>query len=85
MAQYPVPITEGQNGVPLRFSRPVMALIATGIAAISIGLSAVPASADQVRQHEYWLKTLHITSAWTGSKGSGVTVAVLATGSAPAR
>jgi hypothetical protein len=60
-----------------------MALIATGIAAISIGLSAVPASADQVRQHEYWLKTLHITSAWTGSKGSGVTVAVLSDGVGP--
>jgi hypothetical protein len=35
--------------VPLRFPRPVMALIATGAAAVSICLSAMPASADQFR------------------------------------
>ncbi|MGO8956567.1 MAG: S8 family serine peptidase [Streptosporangiaceae bacterium] len=60
--------------------RAAMSLIATGIAAVSIGLAALPASADQIRQSEYWLKTLHVTSAWTGSKGSGVTVAVLSDG-----
>ncbi len=80
MAQYAVPITEGKNAVPLRSPRPVMALVATGIAAISLGMSAVAASADQVRQSEYWLGTLHVTSAWTVSKGSGITVAVLSDG-----
>ncbi len=80
MAQYAVPTTEGKDGVPLRFPRPVMALIATGIAAVSIGLTAVPASADQVRHSEYWLRTLSVTGAWTGSKGSGITVAVLSDG-----
>jgi hypothetical protein len=71
---------EGKDGVPLRFPRPVMALIATGMAAISLGLSAVPASADQVRQQEWWLRSLGVTAAWTTSQGSGVTVAVLSDG-----
>ncbi len=62
-----------------------MALIATGIAVVSIGLRAVPASADQVRHHEYWLTTQHVTSAWAGSKGSGVTVAVLSNGVSPSQ
>ena len=83
MAALTAPTTEGNDGVPLRFPRPVMALIATGIAAVSIGLPALPASADQVRQSEYWLRTLGITSAWTASKGSGVTVAVLSDGVSP--
>jgi len=69
-----------QEGVPLRFPRPVMALIATGTAAISIGLSAMPAFADQVRHQEWWLSSLHITAAWGASQGSGVTVAVLSDG-----
>jgi hypothetical protein len=71
---------EGKDGVPLRFPRPVMALIATGTAAISIGLSAVPASADQVRHQEWWLSSLRVTSAWAASQGAGVTVAVLSDG-----
>jgi subtilisin family serine protease len=66
--------------VPLRFPRPVLALIATGAAAISIGLSTVPASADQVRHEEWWLGSLGVTGAWTASQGSGVTVAVLSDG-----
>ena len=71
---------EGKDGVPLRFPRPVMALIATGTAAISIGLSAMPASADQVRHEEWWLSSLGITPTWAASQGSGVTVAVLSDG-----
>src|SRR5580704_5553631 len=71
---------EGKDGVPLRLPRPVMALIATGAAAISIGLATVPASADQVRHQEWWLSSLGITSAWSASQGSGVTVAVLSDG-----
>jgi hypothetical protein len=57
-----------------------MALIATGTAAICLGLSAMPASADQVRNQEWWLNSLRITAAWTASQGAGVTVAVLSDG-----
>jgi hypothetical protein len=57
-----------------------MALIATGTAAISIVLAAVPAAADQVRQREWWLTSLSVTSAWSASQGAGVTVAVLSDG-----
>ena len=71
---------EGKDGVPLRFPRPVMALIATGTAAISIVLAAMPASADQVRPKEWWLTSLGVTGAWSASQGSGVTVAVLSDG-----
>jgi hypothetical protein len=71
---------EGKDGVPLRFPRPVMALIATGMAATSIGLCAMPASADQVRTGEWWLSSLGINAAWAASQGSGVTVAVLSDG-----
>ena len=57
-----------------------MALIAAGAAAISLGLIAVPASADQVRHQEWWLSSLGVTSAWSASQGAGVTVAVLSDG-----
>jgi subtilisin family serine protease len=57
-----------------------MALIATGTAAICLGLSAMPASADQVRNQEWWLSSLRVTSAWAASQGAGVTVAVLSDG-----
>src|SRR5215469_10268234 len=80
MAQCPVPITEGKDGVPLRFPRAAMALIAAGTAAASIGLAAVPASADQVRHREWWQSSLGFTGAWAASQGAGVTVAVLSDG-----
>ena len=66
--------------MPLRFPRPVMALIATGAAAVSLGLSALPASADQVRHSEWWLSSLGVTGAWAASQGDGVTIAVLSDG-----
>lgn len=71
---------EGKDGVPLRFPRPVLALIATGTAAISIVMAAMPASADQVRPKEWWLSSLGVSGAWSASQGSGVTVAVLSDG-----
>ncbi len=71
---------EGQEGVPLRSPRPVMALIATGIAASTFALATVPASASGVRGSEWWLSTLKVRQAWTTSKGAGVTVAVLSDG-----
>jgi len=64
----------------LRFPRPVTALVAIGTAAVAIGLSAVPASADQVRGEEWWLSSLSVTDAWVASQGYGVTVAVLSDG-----
>jgi hypothetical protein len=66
--------------VPLRFPRPAVALIAAGTAVISIGLGALPASADQARHSEWWLTKLGVTASWASSQGSGVTVAVLSDG-----
>jgi Subtilase family len=66
--------------VPLRFLRPVTALVTAGTAAVAIGLSAVPASADQVQSGEWWLGSLSVTEAWAASQGAGVTVAVLSDG-----
>jgi subtilisin family serine protease len=67
--------------VPLRFSRPALALIATGTAAATIGLAGMPAAhADQIRHREWWLRKLGVTAAWPTSQGSGVTVAVLSDG-----
>ena len=74
------PRTEGKDGVPLRFPRPVTALLAMGLACASIALCCAPALADQVRQGEWWLAKLGITEAWQASRGSGVTVAVLSDG-----
>jgi len=55
-------------------------LVAAGTAAVTIGLSAAPASADQVRSAEWWLSASGITSVWPASQGAGVTVAVLSDG-----
>ena len=66
--------------MPLRFPRPVTALVATGTAVIAIGLSAMPASADQIRGAEWWLGSLSVTNIWPASQGAGVTVAVLSDG-----
>jgi len=40
----------------------------------------LPAHADSRRQAEWWLSKLHVTQAWRGGQGAGVTVAVLADG-----
>jgi hypothetical protein len=66
--------------VLLRYPRPLTVLVAAGTAAITIGLCAAPASADQVRSAEWWLGSLNITSVWPASQGAGVTVAVLSDG-----
>ena len=42
--------------------------------------AALPAHADSRRQAEWWLSKLHVTQAWRGGQGAGVTVAVLADG-----
>jgi hypothetical protein len=57
-----------------------MAGAAIVLASASIVLGSVPALADGVRQQEWWLGKLGVTSAWQTSRGSGVTVAVLGDG-----
>ena len=63
--------------MPLRFPRPVIPVIAAGLAAVWVAASSAPALADQVRQQEFWLSQLSVSQAWQATQGSGVTVAVL--------
>jgi hypothetical protein len=58
---------------------------AIGLAAACVALSSAPTLADQVRHQEWWLHALHVTQAWRTTEGSGVTVAVLDTGTDPAQ
>ena len=55
-----------------------------GLAAIAglafIAAASSPALADQARQNEWWLRTLHVTNAWHTTRGAGVSIAVLDTG-----
>jgi len=61
-----------------------MALIATGTAAVTIGVAGMPAAhAAQIRQREWWLRSLGVTGAQATSQGAGVTVAVLSDGVQP--
>ena len=53
---------------------------AIGLVAAWAALGAVPASADPVRQGEWWLGELHVTQAQQISQGEGVTIALLDTG-----
>ncbi len=66
--------------MPLRSSRAVVALIATGIAASTIAMTMAPATGASVRDSEWWLSGLGVRQAWTTTRGSGVTVAVLSDG-----
>ena len=66
--------------MPLRFPRPVIPVIAAGLAAVWVAASSAPALADQVRQQEFWLSQLSVSQAWQATQGSGVTVAVLSDG-----
>jgi hypothetical protein len=69
--------------VPLRNSRPLKALIATGIAVSTIPLISLPAGASGVRSAEWYLSGLGVRQAWTATRGSGVVVAVLSDGVNP--
>jgi Subtilase family len=72
--------TEGKDGVSLRVPRPVIMTAAIGLVVAWAALGSVPASADQVRQGEWWLGALHVTQAQQISQGEGVTIALLDTG-----
>ena len=60
-----------------RVARAVAAVAATAALAFT---GAQPARADTVRDLEYWLNEYGFTTAWTTSKGDGVTVAIIDTG-----
>jgi hypothetical protein len=66
--------------VPLRFPRPVIPVIAIGMAAVWVAAGSAPAFADQVRSQEFWLSQLNVSQAWQASQGTGITVAVLSDG-----
>lgn len=55
-------------------------LLAFALAAIGLLPAAQPASADSIRDREYWLAEYGITKAWEVSKGAGVKVAVIDSG-----
>src|SRR5689334_24097869 len=54
--------------------------VASGIAALLLGLSPSAAFADSVRRDQWQLKELDARSAWALSTGDGVTVAVIDSG-----
>lgn len=58
--------------------RGIAAAAALGI--LASVLVATPASADQIRDSEYWLDDYGIRSAWAVTQGAGVTIAVIDTG-----
>lgn len=59
--------------------RSAAALMVTTIAA-SLLLVASPASADGVRDGEYWLDVYGIRQAWATTQGEGITIAIIDTG-----
>ncbi len=67
------------------FGRALSPLAATLAAAVTVGLTAAPGLADQVREREWWLTKVHVARAWQVSRGGGVTVAVLDTGVTPSQ
>jgi len=48
-------------------------------AALVLG-TATPASADSIRNREYWLSDYSITTAWSTTRGAGTIIAVIDTG-----
>ncbi len=46
----------------------------------SVGSTPAPASADTIRDREYWLDDYGIRAAWAATRGAGVTIAVIDTG-----
>jgi type VII secretion-associated serine protease mycosin len=54
--------------------------VAGVLAAAAVLASAVPATADPVRERQYWLADYGIEQAWQTTRGEGVTVAVIDTG-----
>ena len=59
-------------------ARAVAATLVLALGAILI--VAGPASADTIRDREYWLGSYGFTTAWNTTRGAGVTIAVIDTG-----
>lgn len=53
---------------------------ALALALVGVAVTAAPASADAVRDGEYWLDEYGIRAAWSTTQGAGVTIAVIDTG-----
>ena len=65
-----------------RLTRAFALLIAATAAGVVVlpASGAVPAYADAVRDRQYWLNELGITSAWDVTRGEGVVIAILDSG-----
>ncbi|CAB4558818.1 MAG: S8 family serine peptidase [Actinobacteria bacterium] len=55
-------------------------LLAVALTLVSIFVSAQPASADAIRDREYWISDYGFQKAWKITKGAGVKVAIIDTG-----
>jgi type VII secretion-associated serine protease mycosin len=60
--------------------RRILAALATVAVVASVVVAVQPASADVIRDHEYWLSSYGFSQAWKTTRGAGVTVAVIDTG-----
>jgi type VII secretion-associated serine protease mycosin len=60
--------------------RRLLACVVVVAVAASVLLVGQSASADGIRDSEYWLANYGVTQAWKTTKGAGVTVAVIDTG-----
>lgn len=73
--------TRGGCGAETDLSAIVRRACAIVVAALLlVGGGAAPASADIVRDREYWLADYGIQEAWQVTQGAGVTIAVIDTG-----
>lgn len=61
-------------------SRAAAAFVVVAAVVASTFLGAAPASADYIRDGEYWLTQYGITKAWATTQGKGVTIAIIDTG-----
>lgn len=65
-----------------RLTRPLALLLAAGIAGSVLlpGSVIEPAFADSVRDRQYWLDDVGLTTAWNTTRGEGVVIAILDSG-----
>lgn len=74
----------GPTGTPSARTRGWRARCALAVTLVMIFvgsiLVAAPASADNIRDKEYWLADYGITTAWKTTRGAGVTIAIIDTG-----
>ena len=60
--------------------RRAVALVAALAIAASVAFVGSSASADSIRDREYWLTQYGVTTAWNTTRGAGVTIAIIDTG-----